>query len=124
MQVFRNTKILRYFSLIIGLVILNISVDSPDFNKKFPEDLSLNDQESIVEIVIEKILGFEDAIPEYEDSDNENHLVKKNFSLDNYVLDKRPEFIFDVSLQKLLNSEYQHKYYNFYPEVTSPPPKV
>ena len=119
MQVLRNTKILRYFNLIIGLVILNISVDSPDFNKNFPEDLSLNDQESIVEIVIEKILGFEDAIPEYEDSDNENHLVKKDFSLDNYVLEKRPEFIFDLSLQELLNSEYQHKYYNFYPEISA-----
>ncbi len=124
MQIFRNNKTLRYFSLIIGLVILNISVDSPDFNKKFPEDLNLNDQESIVEIVIEKILGFENAIPEYEDSDSENQLVKKDFSLDNYVLDKKSEVFFDISLQKLMNSEYQHKYYNFYPEVTSPPPKV
>ncbi len=124
MQIFRNNKTLRYFSLIIGLVILNISVDSPDFNKKFPEDLNLNDQESIVEIVIEKILGFENAIPEYEDSDSENQLVKKDFSVDNYVLDKKSEVIFDISLQKLMNSEYQHKYYNFYPEVTSPPPKV
>ncbi|MFC6860134.1 hypothetical protein [Zunongwangia atlantica] len=124
MQIFRNNKTLRYFSLIIGLVILNISVDSPDFNKKFPEDLNLNDQESIVEILIEKILGFENAIPEYEDSDSENQLVKKDFSVDNYVLDKKPEIFFDISLQKLMNSEYQHKYYNFYPEVTSPPPKV
>ncbi|UAB83785.1 hypothetical protein INR75_16650 [Zunongwangia sp. SCSIO 43204] len=124
MQIFRNNKTLRYFSLIIGLVILNISVDSPDFNKKFPEDLNLNDQESIVEIVIEKILGFENAIPEYEDSDSENQLVKKDFSVDNYVLDKNSEVFFDISLQKLMNSEYQHKYYNFYPEVTSPPPKV
>ncbi|MCC4227630.1 hypothetical protein [Zunongwangia profunda] len=120
----RNNKILHYFSLFIGLVILNISVDSPDINKKWPEDLSLNDQESIVEIVLEKIMGFENAIPEYEDSDNESHLIKKHFSVDLYVLDKKSEFVFDVALQKLINSEYKFKYYDFYPETTSPPPEI
>jgi hypothetical protein len=105
-------------------VILNISVDSPDINKKWPEDLSLNDQESIVEIVLEKIMGFENAIPEYEDSDNESHLIKKHFSVDLYVLDKKSEFVFDVALQKLINSEYKFKYYDFYPETTSPPPEI
>ena len=120
----RTYKILHYFSLFIGLVILNISVDSPDINKKWPEDLSLNDQESIVEIVLEKIMGFENAIPEYQDSDNESHLIKKDFSVDHYVVDKKPEFVFDISLQKLINSEYKFKYYDFYPETTSPPPKI
>lgn len=58
----------------MSLYILNISVDTTDPNPGFiPEDLSINDQESIVEIVVEKVLGYENAIKEYDDHDTEDH---------------------------------------------------
>ena len=51
----------------MGIYLLNISVDTKDPHPEYiPEDLSINDQESIVEIVVEKILGFENAIQEKE----------------------------------------------------------
>lgn len=56
--------------------MVNISVDSKDpLSNYFHEDLSINDQESILEILIEKVLGFEYAFEENEDHDSDNHQV-------------------------------------------------
>ncbi|WP_409683133.1 hypothetical protein [Flavobacterium sp.] len=67
--------------------ILNISVDAPDVVSYKAEDLSFNDQESIVEIVIEKILNYDNLIQEMDDNDNnEQSSTKKNFHLDFFVL--------------------------------------
>ena len=58
----------------MGFYLLNLSVDISDpMPEHIPEDLSINDQESIIEIVIEKIIGYEDAIKEYDDHDSEDH---------------------------------------------------
>src|SRR6056297_1104490 len=67
----------------MGLYLLNISVDTADPNPEhIPEDLSINDQESIVEILVEKILGYENAIEEYDDNDTEEHNKKTNVKID------------------------------------------
>jgi hypothetical protein len=68
----------------MALYLLNISVDTADSTPHYlPEDLTFNDQESIVEIVLEKILGFEDAIAECDDNDkcdlNKNNLTNVVF---------------------------------------------
>jgi len=53
-------------------------VDAPDANPDhIPEDLTYNDPESIVEIVVEGILGFENAIAEYDDPDTDEHHSRK-----------------------------------------------
>jgi len=63
----------------MGLYMLNISMDTADPNPEYiPENLSINDQESIVEIVLEKILGYENAIEETDDNDREDHTSKTN----------------------------------------------
>jgi hypothetical protein len=67
----------------MGLFLLNISVDTADPNPEYiPEDLSFNDQESIVEIIVEKFLGMENAIKEYDDHDTEEHNKKTNVKID------------------------------------------
>ena len=67
----------------MGLYLLNISVDTSDPNPDhLSENLSINDQESIVEIVVEKVLGFEDAIAEYDDTDTEDHNKRTNLKID------------------------------------------
>ena len=67
----------------MGIYLLNISADlaDPTLNH-LPEDLSFNDQESIVELIIEQVLGYEDAIAEYDDHDTEDHNQKKNVKID------------------------------------------
>lgn len=65
------------------LHLLNVSVDAVDPNPEFiSEDLSINDQESIVEIIVEKVLGFEDAFVEYDDRDSEDQNKKKSVDSD------------------------------------------
>lgn len=109
------------------LYLLNISVDTADPNPEhIPEDLSFNDQESIVEIVVEKVLGFEDAIKEYDDHDTEDHNKQKNIKIDLSVhvikadkfahnqIDERKEPCFD----------YVARLTNGFNEIDSPPPKV
>ncbi len=50
--------------------LLNLSVDAPDLTPSYiAEDLTINDQESVVELITETVLGFEDAFPEYDDED-------------------------------------------------------
>lgn len=74
--------------LFMAAYLLNISVDAPDISAK-KEDLRFNDQESIVEIVVEKCLGFDNIIAEQDDTDsNEQSQAKKSFSLDYFVLPK------------------------------------
>ena len=56
----------------MALYLLNISVDAQDpESNTIPEDLLINDQESIVELILEEVLGFQNAIPEYDDPDAE-----------------------------------------------------
>lgn len=66
--------------------MLNISIDADDPKANhIPEDLSYNEQESIVEILVEKVLGFEDAIKEFDDHDTEDHKSQNNITLDLFL---------------------------------------
>lgn len=58
--------------------MLNMGIDTTDPNPQhIPEELTFNDQESSFEIVIETVLGYEDAIKEYDDIDAEGHNTNK-----------------------------------------------
>lgn len=84
----RHSFLTRYFWSFMSLYLLNCFVDCPDAKPNyFPEDLTYNDLESIIEIVVEKALGFENAIPEYDDNDtNQNSYLKSNFFIDLFIL--------------------------------------
>jgi len=78
---------MRMLCFLVATYLLNISVDSPDILPYKAEDLSFNDQESIVEIVIEKFLDYDTLIPEIDDNDsNGQSPIKKIFQLDFYLL--------------------------------------
>ncbi|RXG15560.1 hypothetical protein DSM03_102209 [Leeuwenhoekiella aestuarii] len=79
---------IRRFWLLMALYVLNICVDSPDFSKNTPENLNINDQESIIELVVEQVLDLGDVIPEQDDADSEKHNSGKSpFSLDYFIFD-------------------------------------
>src|SRR5690606_12372145 len=79
----KNSVCIKVFWGLMGLYLLNISVDPADPNPDhISEDLSFNDQESIVEIIVEKIMGFENAFEEYDDHDSEDHNKKNNVKID------------------------------------------
>ncbi len=111
----------------MGLYLLNISVDTADPNPEhIPEDLSFNDQESIVEIVVEKVLGFEDAIKEYDDHDTEDQNKKKNVKIELLVhVTNANEFAHNQFVErKKLYPDYEARLTNGFNEIDSPPPKV
>src|SRR5690606_17957684 len=82
-QHIRHSIAIRFLWGFMGLYFLNMSVDTVDaYPNNIPEDLSFNDQESIVEIVVEQVLGYENAIEEHDDPDTENHTKKSNFKID------------------------------------------
>ena len=111
----------------MGFYLLNISVDTEDPNPEhIPEDLSFNDQESIVEIVVEKVLGFEDAIKEYDDHDTEDHNKQKNIKIDLLVhVTKKDKFAHNQIDQRTeIFSDYVACLTNGFKEIDSPPPKV
>ena len=79
-----ESKFIRFFWFCLMLHVLNCSVDIPDPNgQHVSENLSFNDQESIVEIFVEKILGYGNVIAEYDDVDGRKHdKMQINYSLD------------------------------------------
>jgi hypothetical protein len=64
--------------------VLNCSVDAPDaMPESVAEDLSYNDIESVIELVVEQVLGYENAIAEYDDNDTDSNgglEIKKSLS--------------------------------------------
>lgn len=111
----------------MGLYLLNISVDSADPNPEhIPEDLSFNDQESIVEIIVEQVLGYADAIKEYDDHDTADHNKKKNVKIDFLVhlIITNKEFLQQLTARKQLFFDYEARLTNGFKEIDSPPPKI
>lgn len=111
----------------MGLYLLNISVDSVDPNPQlFPEDLSINDQESIIEIVVEKILGYEDAIKEYDDNDLEHNNKKTNVKIDlinSYTADYLiNQSLVETAIQKF--PDFNVFLTNGFHQLDTPPPKI
>jgi hypothetical protein len=111
----------------MGVFLLNISVDTADPNPEhIPEDLSINDQESIIEIVLEKVLGYEDAIKEYDDHDTEEHTKKFNVKID-----LTTHFLVDDALNQSYIQTTRHKFIDYNTYLTNgfrnldiPPPKI
>lgn len=111
----------------MGLYLLNISVDTADPNPQhIPEDLSFNDQESIVEIVVEKILGYENAIEEYDDHDTEDHNTKNTVKIDllvhlTFEHESSPP---QCKARKQHFPDHNDRLANGFEEIDSPPPKI
>lgn len=123
----RNSIFSKFIWGLMGLYLLNISVDTADLNPEhIPEDLSFNDQESIVEILVEKVLGFEDAIKEYDDHDTGDYNIKKSVQIDFSVN--------EIIAEKIDKNQFFERKKNFHDyearllkgsnEMESPPPKV
>ncbi|KIX22729.1 hypothetical protein SY27_02610 [Flavobacterium sp. 316] len=123
----RNSTFYRLIWGLLALHLLNVSIDNPDPNPNhIPEDLTYNEQESIVEFVIEKLLGFENAIAEYDDPDTEEHSKKKTINIDWVVLNP----VFKHNLNALYQAtqktlpHYKEPASQAFCKIFSPPPEV
>jgi len=129
MKFIREHIIFRCLWFVLALNILNLSVDTPDAQPShISEDLSVNDMESIVEIVLEQICGINNAILEHDepgDEENNGLNAKKVVDFSNHQsINKLQSTIPKIHLVKNFIS-YQGKYSEqFHPEIVPPPPKA
>jgi hypothetical protein len=107
--------------------MLNICVDMPDAAPDYvPEDLTVNDQESLVEMVLEKGLDIENAIEEHDEADDTN---SQNFEMckDIKFHSVRTEL---ASFERpynivFLDTPYKMDYsFLYFKEINPPPPKA
>jgi hypothetical protein len=128
MKFIRGHFAFKVLWFVMALHILNCSVDTPDPQpENVPEDLSYNDMESIVEIVLEQVLDIDNAIAEKDDpdTDGDNGLNQKK-GLD---FSYHPSFIKTLlcnsSIAVCKHALYKEKYSEqFHPELIPPPPKA
>lgn len=126
MKFFRNHIIFRIFCFVLALHIFNISVDMPDGKPDdVPEDLTINDQESFVELVLEKCVGIDNAIAEHDESDDEERdfEMTKEFKVYSNTYE---QITFFRTYTEFDNSvPYIHTYISQYVnDITHPPPQV
>lgn len=130
LKTIRQHIIFRYFFGFMAFYILNCSVDTPDaMPENIAEDLSYNDMESVVEIVVEQVLGFDGAIAEYDDHDtDDNSALELKKNLDTFTI---PYWGIKLRLKKILPTEnpqlafcIDEYYEQFINAPNSPPPQV
>ena len=126
MKFFRSNIISRIFCILMAIHIFNLSVDTKDVAPDcIAEDLSINDQETVVEIVLEKVLGIDNAIAEQDEPDQEDggalDFKKVNLiSHHSHRLFFEPQFFQKKSKINYLASFHQSPTY----DVFSPPPEA
>ncbi len=92
-----------------------MSVDMPDPHPDYvPEDLTINDQESFVELILEKFLGMGNVIEEHEDADAplQHFEISKEFTVGTTAY---PEITFirpyiELNIKNPYNETYVSKY--------------
>lgn len=127
MNTLRKHIVFRMMWGLLALHFLNVSVDTMDMYAEYiPEDIHYNDQESIAEIVVEQLLGYDDAFAEYDDVDHENHTGKKRgLTLKLYfqVAESKSDINLQLSLMKYFSLS-ENYYSNFCLSLDSPPPQA
>jgi hypothetical protein len=125
MNFLRSLKTTKYCCIFFVFHILNLSVDAPDAQPmSLAEDLSFNDQESLIEFVTEHIFGLEDVFPETDDDDNNSH----SEGLHSLCQPISSSFKFEKNCFQLRSSKYLCPAASKSPQPpiasTSPPPEM
>lgn len=122
----RQNLAVKFLWGILALHFLNVSIDTPDRNPEYiSENLSINDQESIIELIVEKVIGIENAFAEYDDTDHEEHTKKSNVKLE-WVSSNFLDFSIQVIevIESPLLASYHLPLLSGYSKRISPPPKA
>lgn len=123
----RNSVFTKVLWGLMALYLLNISVDTPDPNATFvAEDLSINDQESIIEMLVEQVFGYENAFKEVDDHDAEEHNKTKITKIDLMACVTQTDLCRKNQHQYSFRfaSDQDHLLTSRYKEIEGPPPKI
>ncbi|MCK8492743.1 MULTISPECIES: hypothetical protein [Spirosoma] len=126
----RHVILHRFLCLLMALHVINVSIDAPDpyAHPRYPgerrEDLSINEIESFGELLLEECFGFENAIPEHEESDDDSEVTNVEHDYFFHQL-----FVFTTLPARywyLIRQSVPFKpahVPSHVPEITSPPPQ-
>jgi len=123
---FRSSLPGRLLLWLLTLQSINLSIDPPDlYHNHVAEDMSINDIESIVELVLEEICVIDDAMRETDEADNEKNKLQVRYDTPssgrNGILDLLPDFYL---LQCIRNSDLHALFISgTKPETFNPPPE-
>lgn len=115
----------RVVSFILAAIIFNFSIDSQDPQPdSVAEDLSFNDIESIYEFVVESLLGFDNAVAEHDEHDQEDggsfDFEKFDFACEEPLVSVTRSF---TEIQKFTPVDFCENLHTQFYTVNSPPPK-
>lgn len=127
----RRLLLHRLICLLMALHVLNVSIDAPDLytTPRFPgerhEDLSINEIESVCELLLENCFGIENAIPEHEESDDESDVT--NVGEDYFFQQLFVFVVLPPNFSYLIRPTLPFRpvpVSTHIPEITSPPPQL
>lgn len=124
----RKSKFSRFLWAWLALYLVNLSIDLPDFNLHLQNsDIRYNEQESVIEMVVEKCLGFENAISEQDERETEEHnsnqQPKKDFSPVFKILQELKYVNVSLTIREKSLPGYFVYWNTRLPDPESPPPK-
>ncbi len=128
MKFIRQNIIIRFLTLALAIHIMNCSVKAPLLQECFfSNKISFNKMESFLEIVLEQVFNFKNAIAEQNDENAEVSFcmdIKLDVDLFhlNYITNMSNLHCFPIIN---IPSEYkEHLFSQYHPEICPPPPKV
>lgn len=128
-----HTVLHRLFCLLMALHVINMSVDAPDdyavyrvLNAQQRENLSVNDIESLSELVVEEWFGFANAVPEHDEPDGNSSLAE--FEEEEYIVTQSFVFAPFLALAHFLVVTERLSFHTTYAptpvvEIVAPPPR-
>lgn len=122
----RNNHLTRFLWILLAFQIFNASIDMPDgHSDSIAEDLSINDQETFIELLVEKILGYDHAIEEHDeqDDDTKDFEMTKSF---NFYFHQLHSIQFNSHGTDLLHNTpaKNRPLPEYFSEINPPPPKA
>ncbi len=124
MSQLRKIGFFRFLCVALAVYLLNISIDPRDITTTWQkEDLRINEIESIIELVAEEMLDYDDVIPEHEDPDGE-----KSAQITFIKLFSPSVFLFTFfelpNKIKLPGANFSSKLLKQSADVAAPPPRA
>ena len=120
----KNSRIQKALWLFMACYFLNSIVDAPNVDLNEPV-VPFNEQETIIELVVEKVFDFGDVITETDDTDNQEQTSLKKLKLEVYfptlkLVFLQPLYNFNTKTFCYTHSFVENPFYTIF----SPPPEL
>ena len=120
----KNIRIQKVLWLFMACYFINSIVDAPNLNL-YTSAVYFNEQETIIELVVEKVMDFGDVIPETNDTDNQEQTSLKKLKLDVYFPTLKLVFLqplYNFNTKTFCHSDSFVE--NPFHSIFSPPPEM